>query len=284
MPEMPDSILYGETFFIIEDIPLLRPDGLDSLTMRVQTASRDTFAGGGAPPEYPLMRIKEDEVRTELPGEAYEHRLQCEGLLADNKEEPETVRMPDEGWDEITRVMLTTDDTVMAHDSEHPDHEHMIVKGRQVDPIAAGIYRVTATYAGILEIKTPKRQFTCDAKEIQSETAYAITGEVGGTDQLWVTPRQRVGFTERFLFIGDPQDYYDLIGQELAGGDLPSNVPTIAMSPVDALAPNKKYSFPNGWRVESVNAVPLERTRTEHDITVRYAFVPVTEPTGLTQS
>lgn len=280
MPEMPDCQIQGESFFIIEQRPLRRPKGMDSLLMRVQTDSEDSFADGGAPPEYPLMRIVEDEVTIEMPGLAYEHRLQCEGLLQDNKYEPRRRQEPAEGWDEIVETLLTTNQSGLPVGEEHPDYEHMLSVSRAVDEIGEGVYRITTTYQGIITIKPPRRVFVTDTNEVQSPAEFVVPGEVGDLPQNWVTPKLRISFTERFLFIGDMQPYYDLIGQMLEGTDIPDDVPLIAINPLDFISAVKQYNYPYGWRVDGVNAVPLKPDRTEWDVTVKYIYVPLFEAGG----
>lgn len=275
---MPDVVVWGSKFFILECRPVRRPEGLDSLMMRVQTDAEDSFKDGGAPPLYPLMRIKEAEVTIEVPGQAYEHRLQCDGLMKTPKEESYKERQPEEGWDEISLTILTTDKDALAHGSEHPDYEHMVVTDRDPERVAPGIWRISVTYKGIMDIKARKRRYSSNGKAIKSLTEFVIAGVAADEPHNWVTPRQQITFTERYLSLSPPPT--ELIGQQLTGGDIPTDTPTIEDNPVDFLAPDLNWNFPYGWRIEDIQGERLLDGRDEHDVTVRYAFIPLFEPAG----
>lgn len=269
----PQVILYGERTFQLEgDRVTSMQRGLDRVMSYWQGGSREDFRTGGIPPGYPHMRIKNCETVEEIPGHAYTHRWEAEGLLtAADKIESNRISQPEEGWDEGPMTLLTLRPEAFVQGQSHPLHPSLVLLETAKEDINGHVWRVELTCKGIYAPKAIKRRYSVNGKDVKSGLAFLITGEGGGDAQYWVMPRARLEMTERFLSTEVPPT--ELIGQKLVGGQIPTDTPLMYSYPVDYYA-EKDWNWPYGWRVEGVTAERLMVGRPEHDITVTYSLVP----------
>lgn len=272
---------YGTLDMEVEPEELIRhKDGLDTSMQVWQTSAEDSFPPGSAPPLRPLMRIK--EVFSKRDGPRWVHRLMSEGFVnSADKIESNRIRRPEEGFDEGPLTVLTLRPQNYLQGMSHPLYPSLVITDLEAEDINAHghIWRMQCACRGIYLPKAVKRRYSTNGKEITSTTAFAIAGFGGGAPQNWTTPLQRVQMTERFLMNGMPPTH--LIGQQLIGAEIPTDTPTINSSAVDTLSTTgRRWNFPNAWTVINVTAERLMAGRLEHDVTVQYAYLPVSEPGG----
>lgn len=274
----PSVILYGETCFDLEPPRVMRrAKTLDGIMGYSQANREDAFAEGAALPDYPHMFVRDCETQCEVPGYAYTHRWQADGLLTGkDKVEDNGIRQPEEGWDEGPMTVLTRRPDLFVEGMSHPQYSSLILTGGiEKRHVIGSLWRVQANYQGILGYKPVKRTYSVNSKEERAYTGYIIPGLVSSTAQRWTTLRSRIQMTERFLKVGYPPT--ELIGKLLVGGEIPADTPTIITPPINTFTSNYKYMYPYGWRVASVAGPRLREGRLEHDVTVVYDYVQFAE-------
>ena len=149
----PSVRLYGlRTFQLDGKERTASPRKLDTLTLKWQTDSEDSFANGGSMPGYPLMEIEECVTKEEIPGMAYEHTLRGKGLLQPgHKLESNGIKQPQEGWDEGPQVWLTTSPEAFQIGLVHPSIPTLWCVGMDdKDQVTSKVWRVTPSYKGII--------------------------------------------------------------------------------------------------------------------------------------
>lgn len=109
---LPDFTIYGERLFrLAPDKPVEKALDIHTLNQRWQAPSRRQFRLGAAPPGWPNMRIVGVDPTEEIEEEAYELRLDCEGILDDREYliTSHEEELPEEGWDTINLTVYTRD-------------------------------------------------------------------------------------------------------------------------------------------------------------------------------
>jgi hypothetical protein len=180
--QMPNVIIHGRRSFQLEPDKLtIRPRGLDQLMRVMQSDREDTYSHSTAVEGRPHMRIKEVETTTEVPGQAYVHRIQAEGLatVAD-KIEASRIRQPEEGWDEGPMEVLTTNPGAYAAGALLPGHESMWIVGTEKEDINGHVWRVSLEAKGMVVPKARKRRITGNTGS-KNFTANTILGYVPGS-------------------------------------------------------------------------------------------------------
>lgn len=276
--------LYGDLVFrLAPDKEVKRSSGLDAVLQYWQTDRRDSFAKDSPAPDYPNMRVKECETEEEIPGRAYTHRLQCEGLLLpEDKIESAKIRQPEEGFDEGPMTTLTVRPDAHVQGMSHPLFPSLVLLEAEKERVNGAVWRILGTYKGIYGTKATKRRYAVNGKEVKANVAFAIAvpgvGTIGPAN--FVVPRQRVSITERFLRNGLPPT--ELVGKFLEGAEIPTDTPPIVISLADLVSDvsSRRKNFPYGWVIQTMQAERLLEGRLEHDVTIQYDWVPPAEMGG----
>jgi hypothetical protein len=180
MTQASHQIIGLKNFRLEEDKITRRQRGLDQLVQVWQRDRYDAFANGGAPPNFPNMRILEDEITVEVPGQAYVHRLQCSGIAGHNP--TKVLEMAEKitagGWDEATVGFATREPDSITLGSVHPDYPAMFAVDIDRSLIDKPFYNLQCAYKGIIGVeadKPRKRRITVNNQVLSSSTTLALT-------------------------------------------------------------------------------------------------------------
>lgn len=278
---------------------------IDTLSQMWQAPSREQFAIGTAPDGWPGMRIVEIEPSEEIEGQAYEIKLVCEGIADTDRFFIETdyeESTPEEGWDEIRRVVFTRDpDHAWFSKGAQivseitgvviPGHENLYITDRAVRRHRAnGYFEVSMVLKGIKGAKPYKRRISGNVTTSVSraEGTLGIIGDryedfppvdSGTNDSLGLSDGDEVEYDAASIEVSDthllaaapPTDY---VGQPWTPPDPPDVV-------VLTLYGEKVKKFwPFGWFCRSMPCEKLAGTNL-WVVTVNYTFrifsIPVTE-------
>ncbi len=182
--------------FMIDEEPQFRVRGLDSVVQTWLTDSEETFYNGGAPPNRPLMSIKEVVPKREGPN-CYKHRITAEGLMRPgDKIEPAEYVQPVEGWDEYSPTIYTTNPDRYAVGTAHPDHPNLFIECPPSKARVEGsrVWRIQPNYKGIILdgsglVKAAKWKGTVNGETISTsgliELAHATPEIFTDEDGVW---------------------------------------------------------------------------------------------------
>lgn len=287
---MPDVQIHGARRFRLErDKATARPFGLDTLTCLWQTESRDSFAAGGAPPDWQHMRIEEDEITEEIPGEAYVHRLQCNGLLsAKDKIERSKTSQPEEGWDTAEVEVLTVTPEIYQVGAAHPDIATLYLAEAPRENINGHVYRVSLGYKGIIPIdgqtKVLKRRITVNGQPMNFPNAIALNTvdfvDEDGVFNGWSSnlysamDTSHIVVTDTFLSTEAPPT------DKIPGCKTPPDAPAIHIIGIGSFSVDQLlFHWPHGWKLAAINSERL-LDKSCWLTTLTYEYQPPITPKG----
>ncbi len=291
----PDTKLYGERVFAITPPkPQYSPNKLDSLSQSWQTDREDTFGNGGPMPGYPFMDIDECETLIEIPGHAYEHRLRGTGLLKPgHKLESSSIKQPEEGWDEIPEVWLTTDPSAFVVGTAHPKHPNVyLVSIEDREQVTSRVTRMSCNYKGIVldsegNIKPGKLKITVNGQSVNTSSAIFLghyTPEVftdeSGAWNGWTDSRKTSFDTSKTNLIWTALSTTPPPTERVGLQKDPPRVPITPYSIFDEdlwISSAFTWNYPAGWKLASVQADQcLDKSVWLYTLTFEYN--PKTEP------
>lgn len=229
----PDYKLYGEKIFRLKpDKPRRNAREIHGLQGFWQTDRENYFKLGDAPPDRPNMRIVEIESDLEIENNAYEQRVQCEGILDDSSwiETGYEEDLPEEGWDTINLNVYTRDaaaerwrkgsrietDAIYgvsgaAATSKLSKAEHGLITGQVVMPeFSAGFSGLTSGGDYFIYRLNANQFYLCPSKAcalVAGVTAPAAPAAVTGSAST-----HRVAWVAHGLSDGDVVTFVTLIG------------------------------------------------------------------------